>query len=97
MHKYFVLEDLRDTFAAVDDSLSHLEFLFTGDFIRQAPNPIVSPVHPQPRNLLNQSFIPPSVVPDQKRETGETHICSLQQRFECSDLRYGGLTSDGVW
>lgn len=69
---HFVLDDLKDTFAA-DVCLSHLEFLFTGDFIRQAPNPIVSPVDPQPGNLLNQSFIPASVVPGQKRGSGGTH------------------------
>lgn len=60
--------------------VSHLEFLFIGDFIRQAPNPIVSPVHPQPGNLLNQGFIPPSVVPEQQRRK---HIRYLQLIFEC--------------
>lgn len=43
----------------------YLEFLSIGDFIRQTPNPIISPIDPQPRNLLQQSLITPSMVPDQ--------------------------------
>lgn len=42
----------------------HLEFLGVGDFIRQTTDPIVSPIHPQPRDLLQQSLVPPSVVPE---------------------------------
>lgn len=30
----------------------HLELLGVGDFIRQTPDPLVSPVNPQPRKLL---------------------------------------------
>lgn len=42
----------------------YLKFLAIGDFIRKTPNPIISPVHPQPRNLLQQSLVPSSMVPD---------------------------------
>lgn len=43
----------------------YLEFLSIGDFICQTPNPIISPIDPQPRDLLQQSLITPSMVPDQ--------------------------------
>lgn len=52
----------------------HLEFLSIGDFVCQTPDPLVSSVHPQARNILQQSLIPPSVVPDRWQQVMITSI-----------------------
>lgn len=43
----------------------YLELLSISDFIRQTSNPIISTIDPQPRNLLQQTLITSSMVPDQ--------------------------------
>lgn len=75
----------------------HLEFLAVGDFIRQTPYAIVSPVHLQPGNLLQQGLVPPSVVPDQRRQVSSgVNVLELWYYWFESQLP-DSLTSDGVW
>lgn len=75
----------------------HLEFLAVGDFIRQTSDAIVSPVHLQPGNLLQQGLVPPSVVPDQRGQVSSgVNALELWYYWFESQLP-DSLTSDGVW
>lgn len=76
--------------AVIVTGSGHLEFLAVGDFIRQTPDAIVSPVHLQPGNLLQQGLVPPSVVPDQRGQVSSGVVRGI------TDLSHGCPTVSPV-